>query len=68
MQALGAYGFLGFTKGLKNYLVHVPAGLRNLRTAAENALTLPRLLEICTRCERILQDSRLEISNFEFQP
>jgi N-acetylmuramate 1-kinase len=54
MQALGAYGFLGLAKGLKNYLTHVPAGLRNLRTAAENAESLPNLLDICTRCEKAL--------------
>jgi len=52
MQALGAYGFLGLAKGLKNYLTHVPAGLRNLRAAAENAESLPHLLDICTRCQR----------------
>ena len=54
MQALGAYGFLGLAKGLKNYLAHVPGGLRNLRTAAENAESLPHLLDICTRCEKAL--------------
>jgi aminoglycoside/choline kinase family phosphotransferase len=54
MQALGAYGFLGLVKGLKNYLMHVPAGLRNLRAAAENADSLPHLLDLCTRCERSL--------------
>jgi N-acetylmuramate 1-kinase len=60
MQALGAYGFLGIARGLKNYLVHVPAGLRNLRLAAENAVSLPRLLEVCTRCEKALYDSNFE--------
>jgi aminoglycoside/choline kinase family phosphotransferase len=54
VQALGAYGFLGLAKGLKNYLKHVPAGLRNLRAAAENADSLPYLLDLCTRCERAL--------------
>jgi N-acetylmuramate 1-kinase len=49
MQALGAYGFLGLTKGLKNYLAHVPTGLRNLRTAAEQAGSLPHLLETCNK-------------------
>jgi aminoglycoside/choline kinase family phosphotransferase len=67
MQALGAYGFLALTKGLKSYLGHVPAGLRNLRSAAENAISLPKLLEICTRCERALEirNSRFEIANLE---
>jgi aminoglycoside/choline kinase family phosphotransferase len=61
MQALGAYGFLGLTKGLKDYLAHVPAGLRNLRTAAESAGDLPILLEICERCEVTIRDSKFEI-------
>jgi aminoglycoside/choline kinase family phosphotransferase len=51
MQALGAYGFLGITKGLKSYLVHVPAGIHNLRAAAENAASLPILLEVCTKID-----------------
>jgi aminoglycoside/choline kinase family phosphotransferase len=54
MQALGCYGFLSLTKGLKNYLSYVPAGLRNLRISVENAVSLPRLLEICAECEKAL--------------
>jgi N-acetylmuramate 1-kinase len=50
MQALGAYGFLGIVKGLKSYLAHVPSGLTNLRSAAENAATLPMLLKTCQMC------------------
>ncbi len=64
MQALGAYGFLGVKRGLENYLVHVPAGIRNLREAAENAASLPTLLEVCARCE---SNSRFQISDFRFQ-
>ncbi|MDX2474620.1 MAG: phosphotransferase [Candidatus Krumholzibacteria bacterium] len=30
MQALGAYGFLGHVKGKAEFLVHIPAALRNL--------------------------------------
>jgi len=56
MQALGAYGFLGQVKGLKSYLAYVPSAVRNLRTAAENAASLPVLLELCG-----LIDSKLEI-------
>ena len=66
MQALGAYGFLAITKGLKSYLAHVPVGIRNLRTAAENAAAMPALLEVCFRCEAaISSDSRLEIRDFK---
>jgi N-acetylmuramate 1-kinase len=50
MQALGAYGFLGIKKGLRSYLEHVPAGLRNLRMAAENARALPLLQNVCSEC------------------
>jgi N-acetylmuramate 1-kinase len=50
MQALGAYGFLGIKKELRSYLAHVPAGLRNLRMAAENARALPLLQNLCNEC------------------
>jgi aminoglycoside/choline kinase family phosphotransferase len=63
MQALGAYAFLGLHKGLKEYWTHIPAGLRNLRLAAENAGTLPWLLKICTRCDRGLRDSSSHVQN-----
>jgi hypothetical protein len=66
MQALGAYGFLGITKGLSNYLVHVPAGIRNLRMAAENAVSLPNLLEVCIQCEAALVNSKFEIRDSRF--
>ena len=57
MQALGAYGFLGLVRGLKEYFSHVPAGLHNLQMAAENAGSLPRLLQVCAQCEeRLLRD------------
>lgn len=58
MQALGAYGFLGITKGLKGYLAHVPSAVRNLRCAAENAAALPALRELCT-----LIGSKFDIRN-----
>jgi aminoglycoside/choline kinase family phosphotransferase len=50
MQALGAYGFLSLTKGLQDYLAYVPAGLTNLRTAAEKARLGPLLLALCDEC------------------
>jgi aminoglycoside/choline kinase family phosphotransferase len=50
MQALGAYAFLGLDKGLRSFLGHVPAGLRNLRLAAEEAASLPQLHELTARC------------------
>ncbi len=59
MQALGAYSFLAITKGLKSYLTHVPAGIRNLRVAAENAGATPALLDVCIRCEAALVNSNV---------
>jgi aminoglycoside/choline kinase family phosphotransferase len=53
MQALGAYGFLGLKKGLKTYLEHVPAGLQNLRHAAAQVASLPRLLELSRACRKV---------------
>lgn len=69
MQALGAYGYLSQTRGLKNYLLQVPAGLRNLRLAAENAVSLSLLLDICAMCENALYDSHFEsrISDLELE-
>jgi aminoglycoside/choline kinase family phosphotransferase len=61
MQALGAYGFLGMSKGLKNYLAHVPSGLKNLQLAAENAGSLSLLLETCIKCKSALPSSVTEI-------
>jgi hypothetical protein len=63
MQALGAYGFLGISRGLKSYLTHVPAAIRNLHAAAENAGSLPMLLELTAMCESIVSDSKAEIPN-----
>ena len=51
MQALGAYGFLGLTKGLTSFLEHVPAGLHNLYRATTEAASLPRLRELTLSCQ-----------------
>lgn len=64
MQALGAYGFLGLRRGLRNHLARVPAGFHNLRMAAENAACLPKLLEICTSCEEVLVKEKMEFGGF----
>jgi aminoglycoside/choline kinase family phosphotransferase len=52
MQALGAYGFLGLKKGLKAFLGHIPAGLRNLHRAASKEVRLPRLQELTEKCQK----------------
>ena len=58
MQALGAYAFLGFARGLLAFLGHIPAGLRNLRRAASHVSSLPRLLELT---ERLVQCSMFNV-------
>lgn len=55
MQALGAYGFLGFRKRLKAYLEHIPAGLRNLLLATSNVSTLPRLQKLSFKCQQAIE-------------
>ena len=55
MQALGAYGYLGLRRGLKNYLEYIPGGVRNLCSAAEHAASLPLLLEIGSLCSEALK-------------
>jgi aminoglycoside/choline kinase family phosphotransferase len=55
MQALGAYGFLGLKKGLRTYLDHIPAGLRNLHHAASHVASLPRLLDLSRACQMVIE-------------
>lgn len=50
MQALGAYGFLGRTKGLTSFLDHIPAGLSNLSMAASHVPSLPTLGDLIKEC------------------
>ena len=55
MQALGAYGFLGLKKGLKAFLDHIPAGLRNLQRATSQVASLPRLRELALKCQNAIE-------------
>jgi aminoglycoside/choline kinase family phosphotransferase len=55
MQALGAFGFLGFEKGLKIFLEHIPAGLRHLQHAASEVGSLPRLQQLSVECQRVIE-------------
>jgi aminoglycoside/choline kinase family phosphotransferase len=55
MQALGAYGFLGLTKGLTSFLEHIPVGLRNLHHAATEVASLPRLQELTLSCQKMIR-------------
>jgi hypothetical protein len=55
MQALGAYGFLGLKKGLKAFLEHIPAGVKNLHLAASQVASLPFLQELAVGCQRVIE-------------
>ena len=55
MQALGAYGFLGFTKGLIAFLEHIPAGLLHLQLATAQVASLPRLWELSVECQNAFE-------------
>ncbi len=55
MQALGAFGFLGLKKGLKPFLEHIPAGIRNLYLAASHVPSLPRLRELSAECQKRIE-------------
>ena len=50
MQALGAYGFLGLTKGLKSFLNHIPSGLKNLHRSVSHVSSLPVLKGVVEHC------------------
>ena len=58
MQALGAYGFFGLKKGLKTFLEHIPAGLRNLQCAASHVASLTQLRELSVECQRVIEQER----------
>jgi aminoglycoside/choline kinase family phosphotransferase len=58
MQALGAYGFLGLKKGLKGFLDHIPAALRNLHLVASQTASLPRLLDLSLACRQAVDQKR----------
>jgi hypothetical protein len=51
MQALGAYGYLGFVKGKRGFLAHIEPALKNLREACRRSGSLPCLLRLVDRCE-----------------
>lgn len=55
MQALGAYGFLGLTKGLTDFLAHIPSGLRNLFRATSHATSLPMLGDLSQMCMKAIK-------------
>ena len=57
MQALGAYGFLGYKKGLTTYLNHIPAGLRSLHLAATQVVSLRQLHELTEECKRVIDQN-----------
>jgi aminoglycoside/choline kinase family phosphotransferase len=61
MQALGAYGFLGATKGLTAFLTHIPAGLTNLRRAVSHAPLLPLLSELSQSCFEAIEKNNLPL-------
>jgi len=50
MQALGAYGFLGRTKGLRSFLDHIPSGISNLHRSVTRVSSLPLLRELTEKC------------------
>jgi aminoglycoside/choline kinase family phosphotransferase len=58
MQALGAYGFLGFKKGIIAFLEHIPAGLRNLQFATAQVASLPRLWQLSVECQNAIEQKR----------
>ncbi len=56
MQALGAYGFLGKTKGKPDFLRHIPAGIDNLVDASGRAGSVPLLHSLAKQCREIVKE------------
>ncbi|HSW38775.1 MAG TPA: phosphotransferase [Acidobacteriota bacterium] len=65
MQALGAYGYLGRSRGLTGYYRYVPQGLRNLTAAAGSVSSLPALLDLCLKCQDAIEQSGFAIISAE---
>ncbi len=60
MQALGAYGFLGVTKGLTTFLAHIPAGLNNLSRATSHVASLPLLHDLAGMCREVVEQNNFQ--------
>ncbi|MBN2317911.1 MAG: phosphotransferase [Acidobacteria bacterium] len=54
MQALGAYGFQGSVRGIRDYLDQVRPGLGNLLLVLQHTDTLPHLHELASQCRDVL--------------
>ncbi|MBA4418930.1 MAG: hypothetical protein C0392_13640 [Syntrophus sp. (in: bacteria)] len=63
MQALGAYGFLGLTKGMTAFLAYIPAGLNNLQHAASQGALLPHLCDLSRLCRKALDQNNSLLRN-----
>jgi N-acetylmuramate 1-kinase len=60
MQALGAYGFLGFKKSKPAFLAHIDSGIKNLLIATTHAATLPVLHELASECiQKLVKDKKM---------
>ena len=49
MQALGAYGFLGLTRGRPHFLKHIPAAMASLREVTARISGLERLSDLLAK-------------------
>lgn len=59
MQALGAYGYLGITKGKKRFLKSVPFAMRNLEILAEKDTIMKRFPVLNTIFNNLINDEAL---------
>jgi len=59
MQALGAFGFLGYKKGFKTFIEYIKPGNEILIDAISNIPYMPHLLELVLRCRDALTGKSL---------
>jgi aminoglycoside/choline kinase family phosphotransferase len=55
MQALGAYGFLGYKKGKKQFQDYIPSGIANLHLAVKQTEKFPHLLKLIEKIQSKLE-------------
>ncbi len=65
MQALGAYGFLGYKKGFKTFIKYIQPGIKILINAISNIRYMPHLLELAMRCRDALTDESLYLDSYD---
>ncbi|HPP06862.1 MAG TPA: phosphotransferase [Syntrophorhabdaceae bacterium] len=59
MQALGAYGYLGYKRGIEGFIKYIPSGIERLKASIHKISFMPSLTEIINTCYEIITSKNL---------